>query len=294
MPQQLADFRTPGRPWRTLATSPDPDDDDDDDDDDDEDEVRYCGETCGRSHWRRHRQVCLARVKPPPELAPLREVSPSDLLRSRADGVLVAAQDLPVGRLVFEETPLAWQAAPPMRCHFCARCGARPRAPSRCGSCGQATFCESCGVKCKMCPELSITRGHVGAFTLLALEVLRDWETHQLPRHALSAATAEARHEARQAAAAVQKVAHFCSAVRWSDQRAEEVLGSIISGRVQHATSVAPVGVGYYPKLARLRAKNSSKQANVELQFRPSKEHVFALQVMVRSFISEGEVIYVT
>lgn len=256
-------------------------------------EVRYCGETCGRAHWRRHRQVCRARVKPPPDLAPLQEVIPSDLLRSRTDGVLVAAQDLPVGRLLFEEPPLAWQAAPPMRRHFCARCGTSASARSlRCG-CGQATFCESCGVKCKMCPELSITRGHVGAFTLVALEVLRDWENHQLPRHALSAATAEAQDEARRVTAAVQKVAHFCSAVRWSDQRAEELVGSIISGRVQHA-SAAAVGVGYYPKLARLRAKNSSHQANVELQFRPSKEHAFALQVLVLSSISEGEVIHVT
>lgn len=53
---------------------------------------------------------------------------------------------------------------------------------------------------------------------MLALEVLRDWEERRLPSDAL--AVSEVREEARRAAVAVQKVGHFCSAVRWSDRRA--------------------------------------------------------------------------
>ena len=257
-------------------------------------QVRYCGEECARAHWRRHRDICTSRVKPSPKIPPLNEVLPSHLLRSCVDGVLLAAQDLSPGQSLFEERPLSWQAAPAMRSHFCAKCGTGAAfGYTECSSCGQARFCSSCTIDCKMCPELTITKGHVGAFTLVALEVLRDWEQRQLPADALSTATVEAKQEAQQGVAAVQKVAHFCSAVRWDDWRAEEIVASIITGRVQHGSAGKMVGVGYYPKLARLRAKNSSSsQVNVGAQTRPSSKHYFALEVVVLSAIQEGEAIH--
>eukprot|EP00913_Durusdinium_trenchii_P006856 g6447.t1 len=149
------------------------------------------------------------------EISPLDKVVPSDLLSSRADGALLATQDLPVGQLLFEEVPLAWQPAPNLRRRLCVACGVP--AAKLCGGCEQVSLCGACDT-CKMCPELSITRGHVSAFTLVALQVLRDWEEHRLPPEALTM-TQAAPLEAQRLTPSVQKVAHFCSAVRWSDQR---------------------------------------------------------------------------
>ncbi|CAJ1396074.1 unnamed protein product [Effrenium voratum] len=250
-------------------------------------QVRYCSDACARRHWRRHRAVCSSRWTPPAPLTPLTQIEPA-LLKSRADGVLVAAEDLAKGAVLFEEPPLAWQPAPARRSSLCT-CG-HPGV-KLCTVCGQASLCGSC--TCRMCPELKITQGHVGTFTLVALDVLRRWEEGHLPAESL-AAVAAVPTEAVRSAQAVQKVAHFCSAVRWSDRRAEEILAAVIRGRIEHATNASPVarlkvGIGYYPKFARLRAANAHAEANVEVKLAPCPAHACTIQAVLKEAVPAGE-----
>ncbi|CAJ1357859.1 unnamed protein product, partial [Effrenium voratum] len=210
--------------------------------------VRYCSDACAS----RGSQTSLAATSRRVQLsldaagAAHTAIEPA-LLKSRADGaaasdpsVLVAAEDLAKGAVLFEE-----------RSSLCT-CG-HPGV-KLCTVCGQARLCGSCA--CRMCllaligPELKITQG----------QVLRRWEEGHLPAESL-AAVAAVPTEAVRSAQAVQKVAHFCSAVRWSDRRAEEILAAVIRGRIEHATNASPVGIGYYPKFARLRAANAHAEA---------------------------------
>ncbi|CAE7240866.1 Mfsd6 [Symbiodinium pilosum] len=262
-------------------------------------QVRYCNESCGRSHWSMHRKVCPSRARQAPALAcPSQQIVPSLLLESRRDGALLAVRDLLPGDVLFSEPPLAWQPAPAMRARLCARCG-RAKDLVRCTACRQVCFCPHCAAlpsPCVMCPELSITQGHVGAFTLVALEVLRNWEEGRLQSGALlKTSEVRAREQARHCTAAVQKVAHFCSAVRWSDERAEEVLAAVIGGRIEHTSAGSSVGVGYYPAIGRLRAGTVHRQAsmgNVTLQLSPNSEHGFAMQAMVSTPIPEASALH--
>ncbi|OLP96995.1 Major facilitator superfamily domain-containing protein 6 [Symbiodinium microadriaticum] len=224
-------------------------------------QVRYCDDKCGRIHWSLHRTVCSSRARPPPALAQPSEVLPSSLLSNRSDGVLLAAKSLSVGDVLCSEPPLTWQPVPAMRASLCARCGAT-QALLRCAVCQQVSYCARCrstsSSPCAMCPELSITQGHVGAFTLVGLEILRDWEEGRLQPGDLLKPSEVAMQQARGCSVSVQKVAHFCSAVRWSDERAEEILAAVIAGRIEHTAAGKPVGVGYYPSFARLRAGATS------------------------------------
>lgn len=259
-------------------------------------QVRYCDDKCGRIHWSLHRTVCSSRARPPPALAQPSEVLPSSLLSNRSDGVLLAAKSLSVGDVLCSEPPLTWQPVPAMRASLCARCGAT-QALLRCAVCQQVSYCARCrstsSSPCAMCPELSITQGHVGAFTLVGLEILRDWEEGRLQPGDLLKPSEVAMQQARGCSVSVQKVAHFCSAVRWSDERAEEILAAVIAGRIEHTAAGKPVGVGYYPSFARLRAgATSCEKANVSLRILQGSKHAFTIQAVVSQPIPEGAALH--
>ncbi|CAE7320666.1 Mfsd6 [Symbiodinium natans] len=259
-------------------------------------QVRYCDESCGRSHWSLHRSVCSSRARPAPILMHPSEIVPSSMLASRSDGVLLATKTLCVGDVLFAEPPLSWQPMPDMRGKLCTRCGSGG-ALLRCTTCQQANYCPRCSdiapSPCSMCPELSITKGHVGAFTLVGLEVLREWEEGRLQPGALLKPLSDAAvQQARACTPAVQKVAHFCSAVRWSDERAEEILAAVIAGRIEHVAAGKPVGVGYYPAFGRLRAgATPTEEANVRLQISMGSKHAFTVKAVVSQPVPEGAVL---
>mmetsp|Transcript_44600 Transcript_44600/g.99933 ORF Transcript_44600/g.99933 Transcript_44600/m.99933 type:complete len:240 (+) Transcript_44600:3-722(+) len=233
--------------------------------------------------------MCASRVQSAQPLLPLSEILPSSAFRSRHDGVLLAVRSLSVGEEVFSEPPLSWQPSPKMRSRLCARCGREAVQP--CSTCRQVAYCSRCSSSsCTMCPELSITQGHVGAFTLMALEVVRGWEEHQLPADALSQPAHDAKmvKEALGCTTAVQKVAHWCSAVRWTDERAQELITAILAGRVEHTVAGSVVSIGYYPKFARVRASANVGQANARLQVCQGPEHAFTVKAVVTAPIPEG------
>ncbi|CAE8615920.1 unnamed protein product [Polarella glacialis] len=271
-------------------------------------QVRYCSEACGRGHWRQHRSVCEARRRQPPAISPLEEISPcASLLSSGPGGSLAAAQDLSRGQVLFLEPPLSWQPAGEARAKLCAHCGmASESGLQRCGECGQVGFCSACtGQTCHLCPELSITQGHVAPFTLVALDVLRRWEQGELPADALprpvasaqSSSTQPWKQEVTSLAERVQKVAHFCSAVRWSEQRAEEVLEAVLCGQVDLTARGQNLGVGYYSKFARLKCApraspgpggSGSEEGNVSVEICPSPAHTFSLKAVLRKDVPRG------
>eukprot|EP00439_Symbiodinium_sp_Y106_P048478 s377_g6.t1 len=252
-------------------------------------QVRYCDDKCGRIHWSLHRTVCSSRARPSPALAEPSEAMqalPSSLVASRSDGVLLAAKSLFAGDVLCSEPPLAWQPVPAMRASLCARCGAT-QALLRCAVCQQVNYCTRCrsasSSPCIMCPELSITQGHAGAFTLVGLEILRDWEEGRLQPGDLLKPSGVVMQQARGCSTSVQKVAHFCSAVRWSDERAEEILAAVVAGRIEHTAGGKPVGVGYYPSFARLRAGATPyEKANVSLRILQGSKHAFTIQAVPR------------
>jgi len=94
--------------------------------------------------------------------------------------------------------------------------------------------------------------------TLVALDVLRSWEQGELPKTALSRTDEPSAQVASNFVAHVQKVAHWCSVVRWTDKRAAEILASVNCGKVEHASGGERISVGYYPKYARLAVSRAS------------------------------------
>mmetsp|Transcript_26220 Transcript_26220/g.82991 ORF Transcript_26220/g.82991 Transcript_26220/m.82991 type:complete len:533 (+) Transcript_26220:227-1825(+) len=257
--------------------------------------VRYCCEACARVHWQQHRTVCEGRRPPPLAFPALAELVPCGVLCAGPRGCLLAVRDLAAGQLLFAEPPLSWQPEAAARTRLCASCGAPAPDRPHCNGCGQATRCAGCARKpCKMCPELKITRGHVQPFTLLALDVLRQREARLLPADALSPPL-EVKDEHRLSAAAVQRVGHFCSAVRWPDERAAEVLAALALGRVELGRAGKAVAVGYYPKFARLQAavcQQEPLQSNARVEVRPTSEHAFTLHVVLSRAIPAGAVVH--
>lgn len=258
-------------------------------------EVRYCGAPCARTHWKLHQSVCAARRPPDLVFPAIDSLVPAAALRAGPGGSLLAVRDLSSGEVLFEESPLSWQPERHMRAQLCRHCGAGARSPelAACGGCGQAVSCRACrGLPCAMCPELKITRGHVAPFTLLVLDLLRRREARALPEDAF-VAPPEVRKEHREGAANVQKVGNWCSAVRWPDERAAEVLAATLYGKIDLAHQGAGLGVGYYPKFARLSAAGpgpggEQRPGNVRMEIRPTPRHTFTLHAVLCSRVSAG------
>lgn len=259
--------------------------------------IRYCSEACARAHWRLHRTVCEGRRPPPLSFPALGELTPSVSLQPGLDGSLLASEDLAVGHTLFSEAPLSWQVEKEARSWLCARCGVPAQGRSRCASCEQAVLCAACAESpCKMCPELKITKGHVMPFTLLVLDLIRRRESRELPREAL-APPAEVNEAHRRAVASVQKVGHFCSAVRWPDERAADVLAAAVLGRLDVGRTGQALGMGYYSKLARLRAAATDRdpaQGNVRVEVKRSPEHMFTVNAVVCKSVCAGSPVYIS
>merc|ERR1712060_758510 len=104
------------------------------------------------------------------------------MLCAGPNGCLLTTQGLNSGEVLFVEPPMGWQPNKNTRPLLCMHCGSRPAALVTCKVCGQVASCQACcGLPCRMCPELKITRGHVAPFTLVALDLLRRREERALP-----------------------------------------------------------------------------------------------------------------
>jgi len=258
--------------------------------------VRYCSEACARAHWKLHRSVCESR-RPAPLIFPaLDQVTPSKLLRTGYGGGLFAVRNLNAGEVLFSAPPLAWQPLQAARARMCARCGqGNAQRLSPCPVCCQAAFCEACkGSPCGMCPELKITKGHVGPRTLLALDIVRRREARSLPGDALPL-PCNVSDEHKRLAASVQRVGHFCSAVRWSDKAAAEVVAAIEPGGVNLPLGGDSVAIGYYPTFARLRAAGYGQKpsmGNVRMSTEATEVHRFILCARLCQDVVEGGLVY--
>jgi len=262
-------------------------------------DIRYCSEPCARSHWKKHKSVCSSRMPSPLVFPKLEELVPSQLLQAGPEGSLLAAQNLHPGDVLFCEGPLSWQPETEARSKLCANCGMMSSKHQPCAGCGQVVFCTDCEpcARCHMCPELKITQGHVGPFTLVVLDVLRRREMRKLSHDALPPPSV-INNDHRRASASVQRVGHFCSAVKWSDERAAEVFAAMIPGRVAisgNAASSQGLAVGFYPKFARLRAAASGKTdatGNVRVQIRPGPDHRFSVHAVVSTDVPKGSALH--
>lgn len=259
--------------------------------------VRYCCSPCGRAHWKFHRAMCTSRQPPQLEFAALSKLLPgrAGLLRASPDrsSALVAARLLESGMELCLEAPTAWQPGREVRLQHCSCCGAKAADDAGwpgCAGCGFAGRCGKCqGLACQMCPELTITRGTAAPLTLLLLDLLRRRHARTLPMDAFPAPPSSGvNDQCRHLAAGVQRVGHFCSAVRWTDEAAAEVVAAILPGVLE----VPGAGLCYFPTLARLRATSSAEPhmgvANLALQVQPTPEHNFSLKVVLRHAVAEG------
>lgn len=255
--------------------------------------VRYCSQQCARSHWKRHRAVCASRQPPPLSFPSLEDCSPSQDLRAGPDGSLVAARDLDSGETLFCEPPLAWQPQRDLRLRFCAHCGAESGMMQRCPDCNSIVLCERCqGQSCRFCPELKITRSTVSAATLLLLDIVRRREARSLPSDALLPPVRGVRADHHGRARDVQRVGHFCSAVKWTDDSAAQVVAASEPGVTEAAAaSGEAAGICYFRKFARLRIASLGqdvRQGNVVVQMRPSDEHYFTCHAVLTCAVSKG------
>merc|ERR1711933_684755 len=98
----------------------------------------------------------------------------------------------------------------------------------------------------------------------------------------------DSRH--RHFAAQVQRVGHYCSAVKWTDEAAAKAVAAIMLG----VQEMPGVGLGYFSTLARLRACDQSRccQSNLACQIKPSPDHTYSMKVGVEDIVQESALVF--